>query len=71
MAKKMEYEIIVSVPKELYDKMEDNVRIVRCKDCKSFRKDEKTTYCAPMGLEMQPDDYCSYGERKESCTQEQ
>ena len=39
--------------------------IVRCKDCKSFRKDESTTYCAPMGLEMQPDDYCSYAERKE------
>ena len=39
--------------------------IVRCKDCISFRTDEEgITYCAPMGLEMQPNDFCSYGERK-------
>lgn len=49
-----------------HEKDRDVVKVVRCKDCKSFRKDDKTTYCAPMGLEMQPDDYCSYGERKES-----
>ncbi len=39
--------------------------VVRCKDCKHFCKDDVATYCAPMGMEMQPNDYCSYAERKE------
>ena len=43
----------------------DAVRIIRCKDCISFRTDEGgITYCASMGVEMHPEDFCSYGERK-------
>lgn len=43
----------------------DVVEVVRCKDCLSFRYDNGITYCAPMGVEMQPTDFCSYGERKD------
>lgn len=44
--------------------------VVRCKDCASFRYsgmggDNGITYCASMGIEMQPTDFCSYGERKD------
>lgn len=41
------------------------VDIVRCKDCVCFRADEKNiTYCASMGVQMEPEDFCSYGEKK-------
>lgn len=41
----------------------DAVEVVRCKNCACFRTDEKNiTYCASMGVEMQPNDFCSYGE---------
>lgn len=40
--------------------------LIRCKDCKHFCKDDVATYCGPMGMEMQPNDYCSYAERKQS-----
>ena len=48
----------------------DAVPVVRCKDCASFRYsgmggDNGITYCASMGIEMQPTDFCSYGERKD------
>lgn len=47
----------------------DAVPVVRCKDCVSFHYsgmggDDGITYCA-KGIEMQPTDFCSYGERKD------
>ena len=47
----------------------DVVPVVRCKDCVSFHYsgmggDNGITYCA-KGIEMQPTDFCSYGERKD------
>ena len=39
--------------------------LIRCKDCVCFRTDEKgITYCASMGVQMKPEDFCSYGERR-------
>lgn len=38
----------------------DLVHVVRCKDCKNYDHG-CTRYDAPID----PDDYCSYGERKE------
>lgn len=46
----------------------DAVPVVRCKDCKNFRRnDENDPYCADRrGLsDPEPDDFCSYGERRE------
>ena len=46
----------------------DAVPVVRCQDCKSFRRNnENDPYCADRrGLsDPKPDDYCSYGERRE------
>lgn len=43
--------------------------IVRCKDCKNYSQDYKT--CNIMdcfGWEYMPNDYCSYGERKDNIT---
>ena len=50
----------------------DAVPVVRCKDCASFRYsgmggDNGITYCS-MGIEMQPTDFCSYGEREDDET---
>lgn len=50
----------------------DAVPVVRCKDCVSFHYsgmggDNGITYCA-KGIEMQPTDFCSYGERKDDET---
>ena len=50
----------------------DAVKIVRCKDCKHYRPQKKsahwenrTNYCNRIvTIKMQPDDFCSYGERK-------
>lgn len=57
------------------------VPVVRCKDCKSYKKSgeyedengeiKEYWYCEfhslPKNLvQMQPDDFCSYGERKEN-----
>lgn len=47
----------------------DAVPVVRCKDCKWFEKGKSyTPYCnnaKNLFEEMQADDYCSYGERRE------
>ena len=48
----------------------DAVEVVRCKDCKHC--DPENYHCDhPMGtaapLRRKPDDFCSYGERKERC----
>lgn len=40
--------------------------VVRCKDCVfRYGATEKEVYCATVGTKMKPDDYCSYGERRE------
>ena len=59
----------------------DVVEVVRCKDCKYYTEHYQDTYgeygrcdhpqqnyeieCFDMWVETDPDDYCSYGERKE------
>lgn len=54
------------IPKEKYDKLLKNAtilaeeEIVRCKDCKNHGK--FMGWCGTS----KPDDYCSYGERKEN-----
>ena len=44
----------------------DAVPVVRCGDCKHYQTDVlfNSNYCC--GRRRKPDDYCSYGERKES-----
>jgi hypothetical protein len=44
----------------------DVVKVVRCKDCKhNVAKDSATVDCICfMADGMEPNDYCSYGERK-------
>jgi hypothetical protein len=49
---------------------EDIVKVVRCKDCKRYveNKEAFVTYCK-RGLRdvyAKPDDFCSYGERKDN-----
>ena len=52
----------------------DAVEVVRCKDCEHSYLDTKCRilYCkrqnsfSLVSEEVEPDDYCSYGERKES-----
>ena len=56
---------IKKIPKSIID---DVVRVVRCKDCKHC--DPENYHCDhPMStaipLNRKPDDFCSYGERKE------
>ena len=51
----------------------DAVEIVRCRDCKHYRPQKKsahwenrTNYCnRVVTIKMQPDDFCSYGKRKD------
>lgn len=47
----------------------DAIEVVRCKGCKYERDGEEFMWCEhPSGLDsiVKPDDYCSYGERRES-----
>ena len=51
----------------------DAVEVVRCKDCKHYKPQKKSAhwenranYCnRVVTIKMQPDDFCSYGERKD------
>lgn len=45
----------------------DVEEVVRCKDCKHCLTDDYTMYCErATGLDqILPDDFCSYGERRE------
>lgn len=50
----------------------DVVEVVRCKDCKHFIPFKKNVFCKGdcscdngLGNFVRPDDYCSYGVRKE------
>ena len=50
----------------------DAVPVVRCKDCKHYKPQKKSAhwehrayYCnRVVTIKVQPDDFCSYGERK-------
>ena len=52
----------------------DAVEVVRCKDCKHYKPQKKsahwenrTNYCNRIvTIKVQPYDFCSYGERKDS-----
>ena len=37
--------------------------IVHCKDCRHW--DKEIMYCNHTGMQIEPDGYCVYGERKE------
>ena len=49
------------------------VEVVRCRDCKHYKPQKKSAhwenrayYCNRfVTIKVQPDDFCSYGERKE------
>lgn len=46
----------------------DAVPVVRCRDCKWWHEDDDVGHCDnPDGLDnyAKPDDFCSYGERKD------
>lgn len=51
----------------------DAVPVVRCKDCKHYKPQKKSAhwehranYCNRIvTIKVQPDDFCSYGEREE------
>lgn len=47
----------------------DMQEVVRCKDCKYFENATVNSngflICHATGMEIAPDDFCSYGERKE------
>ena len=51
----------------------DAVPVVRCRDCKHYKPQKKSAhwenranYCnRVITIKVQPDDFCSYGERKE------
>lgn len=44
----------------------DMQEVVRCKDCKHFRFSDMYGECSQAHIRLvKPDDFCSYGERKE------
>ena len=46
----------------------DAVPVVRCRECRHYKPEEYFSPCTlPQGLECaKPDDFCSYGQRKET-----
>ena len=51
----------------------DAVPVVRCRECKWWQEDDDVGHCDnPDGLDnyAKPDDFCSYGERKEGADNE-
>lgn len=57
----------VSVEDVLKATAVDAVEVVRCKNCKHFRRNlENDTYCGCVGGLSDPEehDFCSYGERR-------
>ena len=52
-----------------YVSKDDRVLVVRCKDCRRYATDNKGEQYCPFikGLRKpKPDDFCSYGERKDN-----
>ena len=51
----------------------DAVPVVRCRECKWWKEDDDIGHCDnPDGLDnyAKPEDFCSYGERKEGADNE-
>ena len=46
------------------EKMDDFVRVVRCKDCKLYYDGDVGRYCQMTLCAVETNDFCSYGERK-------
>lgn len=46
----------------------DVVEVVRCRDCKSYCPESITVmkYCVLTGVSVDANDFCSYGERKDT-----
>jgi hypothetical protein len=45
----------------------DGVEVVRCKDCiVSYCHGDDDFVCGRSGVNVDPDDFCSYGERKDN-----
>jgi hypothetical protein len=54
------------VPIQIIEGNADVVEVVRCKDCKYWQQVNAERHaCYKIGFEMDYDEYCSYGERKE------
>ena len=43
----------------------DAVEVVRCRDCKRYSQSGLCNLYINISLEMKPNDFCSYGERRE------
>ena len=43
----------------------DAVEVVRCKDCKRYSQSGLCNLYLNVSHQMKPDDFCSYGERRE------
>lgn len=53
---------------ETVKEMEAKSKLIRCKDCKHYEQWTNRKICMPLGSyygNTQPNDYCSYAERKE------
>ena len=58
-----EARVTIEAMDQLMDMINSLVEVVRCKDCRYF----KSSVCPLANIEEpQPNDYCSYGEKKES-----
>ena len=43
----------------------DAVEVVRCKDCVGCDRDDGSPWCGLVGLHVDDDHYCAWGERKD------
>lgn len=46
------------------ERMDDFVRVVRCKDCRFYRNGEELHYCQQTLCRVEDTDFCSCGERR-------
>ncbi len=55
---------------EIRDKLDDLPELVRCRDCKHYRHDSLACFLVyspiPPSPNWYPEDFCSYGERKDN-----
>ena len=47
----------------------DAVEVVRCKDCVSCDRDDGSPWCGLVGLHVDDDHYCAWGEREDEVTE--
>jgi hypothetical protein len=75
LAKEIDYEYdlgygeILTDPRRFAEMVEDAptvdaVEVVRCKDCKRYSQSGLCNLYCNISLPMNPDDFCSYGERR-------